>query len=141
MAILLGVDGKLSYGTAGAKATTEVTTVTDVTFNLSAKEADVTNRSGNGWALTITSLFEGSVEFDLFVDPEDTVYSTLLAAFLARTVKSFFFDIGDGSGVDFDGCITQFNFSQAMSEGQKVSVVVKPTASTRAPAWVAAPSA
>ena len=41
MAVVLGLDAVLYRGTAGAKATTEVTNVKDLTINLESGEADV----------------------------------------------------------------------------------------------------
>ena len=45
MAVVLGLDAVLYRGTAGTKATTEVTNVKDLTINLESGEADVTTRA------------------------------------------------------------------------------------------------
>ena len=44
MAYKLGLDAKIFHGTAGTKATTEMSNVTDVTLNLETGEADITTR-------------------------------------------------------------------------------------------------
>ncbi|MEG1926256.1 MAG: hypothetical protein RR415_10975 [Ruthenibacterium sp.] len=135
MSIVLGIDGKISRGTAGTKAIIEMTNVADVTVNLSLGEADVTTRAGGGWKISLPTLFEASVEFDMFVDPADEDYTALAAAYFAKTPLSFFVDIGNGEGLDFDGYVGQFNLSQPLSEGQKVSISIKPTTSSRVPQW------
>ena len=48
MAYKLGLDAKIFHGTAGTKATTEMSNVTDVTLNLETGEADITTRAAEG---------------------------------------------------------------------------------------------
>lgn len=136
MAVVLGLDAVLYRGTAGAKATTEVTNVKDLTINLESGEADVTTRATKGWKAAVATLKEGSLEFGMLYDTADADFQAFQSAYFSNTPMALFVSDGAGTGLDADFSITGFNITQNLEEAMTVSVKAKPTASTRAPQWV-----
>ena len=136
MSYRLGLDAQLFIGAAGSRAATELTNVKDVTLNLETGEADVTTRAANGWRAMAATLKEGSVEFEMNWDPEDTGFTQISSAFFSGNAISLFVTDGLGNGLDADFTVTQFNRSEPLEEALTVAVVCKPTYLTRAPAWV-----
>lgn len=136
MAIVLGLNAKLFRGTAGTQGATEMTNVKDVTLSLESGDADVTTRATKGWRASVATLKEGSLEFEMNYDTADADFTAIQEAFLANTPLAFFVSDGAGNGLDADWSITAFNIEQPLEEAMTVSVTAKPTASTRAPAWI-----
>ena len=136
MAIVLGLNAKLLRGAAGATGTTEVKNVKDLTLNLESGEADVTTRATGGWRATAGTLKEASLEFGILYDTEDADFQAFQAAYFSNTPISLFITDGAGGGLDADWSITAFTVEQPLEEAVSVSITAKPTASTRAPAWV-----
>ena len=137
MAIKLGMEAKLYYGTAGATATTELTNVKDVTLNLETGEADVTTRGNQGWRATVATLKNGSVEFEMIWDTGDAGFTAIQQAYFNNTAIALaILDGANGEGLDADFSITNFTRNEPLEEAMTVSVTAKPTYSTRAPAWV-----
>ena len=136
MAIVLGLDAKLLRGTAGTTGTTEVKNVKDLTLNLESGEADVTTRATGGWRASAATLKEASLEFGILYDTADADFQAFQAAYFSNTPLSLFITDGNGGGLDADWSITAFTVEQPLEEAVSVSITAKPTASTRAPAWV-----
>ena len=136
MAIVLGLNAKLLRGTAGSTAATEVKNVKDLTLNLESGEADVTTRATGGWRASAAPLKEASLEFGILYDTEDADFQAFQEAYFGNTPLSLFITDGSGGGLDADWSITGFTVEQPLEEAVSVSVTAKPTASTRAPAWV-----
>lgn len=136
MAVVLGLDAILMRGTAGQTATTEVKNVKDLTLTMESGEADVTTRATSGWKASIATLKEASLEFGILYDTEDADFKAFRDAYFGNTALSLFVTDGAGSGLDADWSITGFSVEQPLEEALSVSVTAKPTASTRAPAWV-----
>ncbi len=136
MAIVLGLDAKLLRGTAGSAGATEVKNVKDLTLNLESGEADVTTRATKGWRASVATLKEASLEFGILYDTEDADFQAFQTAYFGNTPLSLFVTDGAGGGLDADWSITGFSIEQPLEEALSVSVTAKPTASTRAPAWV-----
>ena len=138
MAIVLGLDAKLFRGTAGSRATTEVTNVKDLTLNLESGEADVTTRATKGWKASAATLKEASLEFTILYDTEDADFTAFQAAYFGNTPLALFVSAGQDTahGLDADFSITAFSVEQPLEEAISVSITAKPTASTRAPEWV-----
>ena len=138
MAIVLGLDAKLFRGTAGSRATTEVTNVKDLTLNLESGEADVTTRATKGWKASAATLKEASLEFTILYDTEDADFTAFPAAYFGNTPLALFVSDGQDTahGLDADFSITAFSVEQPLEEAISVSITAKPTASTRAPEWV-----
>ena len=136
MAIVLGLDAKLFRGEAGTQATIEVTNVKDVSLTLESGEADVTTRAAQGWKLSAATLKEASLEINILYDTEDEDFIALKTAYFSNTPLALFITDGAGGGLDADWSITAFTVEQPLEEAVSVSITAKPTASTRAPAWV-----
>ena len=136
MAVVLGLDAILMRGTAGQTAATEVKNVKDLTLSMESGEADVTTRATSGWKASIATLKEASLEFGILYDTEDADFTVFRDAYFGNTPLALFVTDGNGSGLDADWSITGFSVEQPLEEALTVSVTAKPTASTRAPAWV-----
>ncbi len=136
MAVVLGLDAILMRGAAGQTAATEVKNVKDLTLSMESGEADVTTRATSGWKASIATLKEASLEFGILYDTEDADFTAFRDAYFGNTPLALFVTDGNGSGLDADWSITGFSVEQPLEEALTVSVTAKPTASTRAPAWV-----
>ena len=136
MAVVLGLDAILMRGTAGQTAATEVKNVKDLTLSMESGEADVTTRATSGWKASIATLNDASLEFGILNDTEDADFTAFRDAYFGNTPLALFVTDGNGSGLDADWSITGFSVEQPLEEALTVSVTAKPTASTRAPAWV-----
>jgi predicted secreted protein len=136
MAIKLGMNAKLYHGAAGSKATNVIGNVKDVTLNLETGEADVTTRGNQGWRAKVATLKEGSVEFEMVWDTADTAFTAIQQAWFNTTPIAFLIlDSENGQGLDADFVVTNFSRKEPLEEAITVSVTIKPTYSTRAPAW------
>lgn len=137
MAIKLGMKGKLYYGPAGSRATSELRNAKDVTLTLEKGEADVTTRGNEGWRATVGTLKEGSVEFEMLWDTADPGFNAIQQAYFNDTPLAFaILDGENGHGLDADFAVMNFSRTEALEEAMAVSVTIKPTYSTRAPAWI-----
>ena len=136
MAIRLGFQCKMYYGPAGSPATTELTNVGDVDFNLSKSEADVTTRGSLGWEATVGVIKQGEVSFDMIWDTDDAAFNTFMNAWLNDDAIALkILDGETGSGLDADFSILDIGRSEPLKEAVKAKIKVKPTYSTRAPVW------
>ncbi len=137
MGIRLGMDAKLFHGPAGTTASNELANTRDVTLNLETGEADVTTRGNQGWRATAATLKEGTVEFEMVWDTEDTGFNAIKDAFFNNTaIAMAVLDKANGAGLDADFMITNFSRSEPLEEAITVSVTARPTYSERAPQWV-----
>jgi predicted secreted protein len=131
------MEAKMYHGVAGATATSEMKNVKDVTLNLEKGEADVTTRGNQGWRATVGTLKDGSVEFEMVWDNTDSGFSAIKNAYFNNeSLALLILDAEDGEGLDADFSVTNFSRNEPLEEAITVSVTVKPTYSTRAPAWV-----
>ena len=137
MAIRLGLDAKLYYGVAGSTASTVIDNVKDLTLGLTTDEADVTTRGASGWKLTVSTLKSGDVGFSMVWDTDDAAFNAIKDAFFDNTaIAMLVLDGTSGSGLDADFSVTSFTRNENLAEALTVDISVKPTYSTRAPAWV-----
>jgi hypothetical protein len=143
MGIKLGMEAKLYYDPAGVGGGTwnELTNVKDVTLNLEAGEADVTTRGNAGWRATVSTLRDGSIEFEMVWDTADAGFTAIKDAYFSNTPIGFAVMDGDiitpgSQGLQADMAITNFSRNEALEEAIMVSVTAKPTYSATAPAWV-----
>jgi hypothetical protein len=139
MAYKLGLDAKIYYGSAGASASTVMSNVTNLTLNLTKGEADVTTRAASGWKLTVGTLNDASVEWEMVWDTADAGFTAMKNAFFNNTLTALKImdSAGSGSqGLDADFAITAFTRDEQLTEALKVKVTAKPALSSRAPAWV-----
>ena len=135
MAYKLGLDAKIFYGTAGTKASNEMSNVTDVTLSLETGEADITTRAADGWRITAATLKEASVEFEMIWDTGDAGFNAIQQAFFSNSAISLFVSDGDGNGLDADFVVTSLSRNEPLEEAIKASITCKPTLNTRAPQW------
>jgi predicted secreted protein len=137
MGLKLGLNCKAYYGAAGVTATNLLANIRDVTLNLEKGEADVTTRSAGGWRATVGTLKEGSVEFEMVWDDTDAGFVAIKDAYFNdSSIALCFLDGVGGSGLDADFSVINFSRKEMLEDAVKVDVTVKPTYSTRAPAWV-----
>jgi hypothetical protein len=137
MAIRLGFQCKMYYGTAGAPAATEMGNVGDAEFNLTKTEADVTTRGNLGWEAVVGVIKQGEVSWDMIWDTDDAAFAFVLNAWLNDTpVAMKILDGPGGHGLDADFSVIDIGRSEPLKEAVKAKLKVKPTYSTRAPAWV-----
>jgi len=136
MAIVLGMDCVLYRGTAGSTADTEMSNVQDVTLNLECSESDVTTRGNSGWTATVATLKNGSVDFTMVWDTDDTDFTAIQSAWFNKTAIALFVADSNGTGLDADFTVTNFKRNEPLTEAVTVNVTAKPTYSTRAPSWV-----
>jgi len=131
MAIRLGMEAKIYHGAAGSTATSELTNVKDVTLNLETGEADVTTRGNQGWRATVGTLKEGSVEFEMVWDSDDTGFTAIKNAYFNNTpIALAILDHENGEGLDADFSITNFSRNEPLEEAVTVSVTIKPSSYT-----------
>ena len=135
MSIKIGLEAKLLYGPAGAQGSSEAKNVKDVTLSLEAGSADITTRAANGWRVKKATLKEGSLEFGMNYDPEESLCTTVISNFLGGSAMAFFVTDGQGTGLDADFTLTNCSIEQPLEEAVSVSITAKPTASSRAPEW------
>ena len=142
MGLVLGMNAKLyrNTGTYGTPVWDLIGNVKDVTLNLETGEADVTTRANNGWRATEATLREASVDFEMIWDTGDTDFTALQTAYFANTSIEFL--VLDGlvattgsQGLRATCKVFNFTRSEALEEALTVSVSIKPTYATNAPAW------
>ena len=139
MAYKLGLDAKMYYGNSGSSAASVMSNVTNVTLNLTKGEADVTTRAASGWKLTVGTLNDASVEWEMVWDTSDAGFTAMKNAFFNNTLTALKIMDGTGTGsqgLDADFAIVAFTRDEQLTEALKVKVTAKPALSSRAPAWV-----
>ena len=137
--IKIGLDAKLLYGPAGAQGATEAKNVKDVSLSLEAGSADITTRAANGWRVKKATLKEGSLEFEMNFDSEDTFCTTVVNNFMSGTAMAFFVSDGADNGLDADFTLTNCSMEQPLEEAITLSITAEPTitggTTSRAPSW------
>lgn len=139
MAIKIGLEAKLLYGTAGTTGATEADNVKDVSLNLESGSADITTRGARGWRVKVATLKEGTVEFGMNYDPENAFCALVMQNFLNNTAMAFFVSDGSGNGLDADFSLTGCSMEQPLEDAISISVTAEPTyiggENARAPQW------
>jgi predicted secreted protein len=143
MSIRLGMEAKLyrNTGTYAAPTWVEVANVRDLTLNLESGEADVTTRANNGWRATVATLKEGSIEFEMVWDTEDTNFTAIQTGFFDNTPIEFAVMDGDITVTGTQGLratmsIVNFSRGEPLEEAVTASVSAKPTYATNPPEWM-----
>lgn len=143
MAIRLGLDCALYYNSAGyaTPAFTEITNCRDVTLNLEKNEADVTTRGSNSWRAMVGVLKDGSVDFQMIWDTEDTAFTAIKDAFFNNTVidiavMSGPIDDAESEGLRAEMSVINFTRNEPLEEAATVDVTVRPTYSANPPLWI-----
>lgn len=117
--------------TAAALTWVEITNVRDVTLDVTASEADVSNRS-SGWKLTRAALKDGTIEFQQTVKLTDADFEALKAAWLARTEVAMAVMSGDIATIGNEGLVANmsvFDISreEPLEGAQLYSIRIKPS--------------
>jgi len=159
MTVKLGLNAKLYYYVMATRypnyplATAEVPPVSgtltnyaengnvmDLTLNLSKAEADVTTRAADGWRQSIGTIKDGEVSFDMIYDTTDAAFNDIQKAWDSSLPIAMAVLDNDKAGVyqglHADFTVITFEKQEALEDGQKVSVTLKPTDSAMAPAWI-----
>lgn len=135
----LGFQGTLGFRTGSSGAYTAINPVTDVTINMESGEADVTSRAADGWEQVLAGLKTASIEFEVIWDSADTGVQALRQSFENGTaiyVAAMDDLLSTGNGWTFHGVVMQFGRTEALREGMKCPVVIKPTYGNNPPAYV-----
>ncbi len=134
MAIVLGLNAKLYYGTS-AGSYTEMENVRDLSLSMETAEADVTTRAAEGWRQSVATLKDASLEFEMLWDTSDGGFGAMQSAFNNGT--TVFFSITDGDrttsgtqGLDSEMMVVGFSRNESLEEAVTVSVTAKPTVKT-----------
>jgi hypothetical protein len=132
----LSINAKLYYGTAGATAATELTTVGDVSVKLKKGAAKANSRASK-WAKVKGVMREASITFSILADDTDANLAALIAAWVADTPLAFLIlDKAGGNGLDGDFDLIGMDREEKLEEGVVYSFEIQPTPSTRDLAWV-----
>jgi len=140
MAIKLGMNCVLYYGTAGSQADTEAENVKDLTLTLEKSDTDVTTRGNDGWRATLGTLKDATIEFEAIWDSDDAFFTALQTAYFDGTsiallaLNAAIAESG-AEGLDADFTITNLSRNENLEEAVTASITAKPTYSTRAPSW------
>ncbi len=144
---VLGMNCKLyrNTGTYGVPVWTLMGNAKDVSFSLEKGEADVTTRANNGWRATVGTLKDASIEFEMVWAPGDAGFTAIQSAFLGDTSIEFLVLDGPVATAGSQGLralmqVMTFSRNEALEEAVTVSVSLKPTYSSNAPAWFTVPA-
>lgn len=160
--------GTWTYNSAFESSYLLLKTVQDVTLSLTASTADVTNRNSNGWRQMVSALKEGSVDFSVLWQPDDSLFDDLLAAYLDQCPVAFAIldgpiggfnatctpdttggnqdpysprckSCGKVTGLHADFVITSFTRNEALEEGVTADVTIEPAVGMIYPEWLEIP--
>ena len=144
MGFKLGMNAKLyisedlldESNTPSSATWEEQENVRDLTLNLETGEADVTTRSNSGWRATAATLKDGSIEFEMVWDSEDSGFTKVKDAWLASSQVALAAMDGDietsgNQGLASNFTVTNFSRSEPLEEAITVSVTIKPSSHTQ----------
>jgi len=109
--------------------------ITNVTLNLEKGEADVTVRGNNGWRGTVGTLKDGSVEFEMNWDTEDSGFDIVQTAYFSDALIAGLFldgamDTTGSQGLAANFSITNMSRSEELEGAVKATVTLKPASKT-----------
>lgn len=143
MAKKIGLEAKLymagspldGSGPSGA-SWTELTNIRDCTLSVEKGEADVTTRGNNGWRARRGTLKDGTIEFEMVVDPGDTSYQAIRDAFMSGDEIGIAAMSGDIEETGEEGLVANcevFNFSRSepLEDAMTVSVTLRPSSNVQ----------
>jgi hypothetical protein len=145
MPVTLGKSCKLYRGTAGTQAATLVDNVRDLTLDLERDEIDASGRDSGDWEEVVSSLKKGTVNFTVKWKKADAGFIAIRDAWIAGTALAFLIlddlkTVPDAQGLDADFTVLKFSIKQELRDIVTVDVSIKPTPSTRTPAWYTVPT-
>lgn len=140
MATRLGIKCKVYYGAAGSQASTLLKLVRDATLGLERSEHDASVKDAEDWEQVVAGIKKAPFEFEILYDPADTGFLALRDAWLNNTPIALL--ILDGlkatvgsQGLDADFAVLKFERGEPIDGLMTIKCSVKPTLSSRAPAW------
>ena len=144
MAVKVGIDGDLYLcedGIGGTPTWTEVEAARDVSCSLKKGEADASTRGKGKWKLTVATMKEAEITFELLYDDEDEVAETILDAWLDDTPIGLAVAKDDitkaGTKVFMADCvILTWDEKEPMDGAVLVSVTAKPTYTENRPKFI-----
>lgn len=129
MAGRIGLEMNLMRNTGtpgdGSPSWDEVTVARDVTVNLETGEADISTRASI-WRTRKATLLDGTLDFQVVYDPDDTHYAALETAFLAKSLVDLAAVDDGGDGLRFVGNVFNFSRSEPLEDAVVVDVSVRP---------------
>jgi hypothetical protein len=130
--VIIGLDGKFYYGTAGSQAGTEAVNIEDVTCNLGSTDVDITRR-GSTFESQKPVLLSAEVSGTVQKREGDAFLLALEAAWLAKTPIAIYAKSA-AAGKGFDGDVyVKFNDSQPLKDKQSYECTFVPTDEQRNP--------
>lgn len=137
MAYLLGKDAKLYYGSAGSTAATELTEVSDVTYDDDTSEIDCTTRASGGFKSTETGFSDITITFTIKAKSGDTGLDAIMSAKQTKTAIALLCrDAAGGAGVDADFKITKMSRKEGLEDPVTYDCTAKVNTATRVPVYV-----
>ena len=127
MAIKAGFDAKIFVGSAGAKATTELTLARDSNGEGNANAIDASTRSSPNKEY-IYGLKDLSITVTIVDDPENEAYQIISDAFHNNKVIAVFNSDGEGNGWSGDFIVGTFTDSQPIGDVCTKEVTFNPAA-------------
>lgn len=127
MTIKAGFDAKIFVGSAGAKATTELTLARDSNGEGNANAIDASNR-GSANKEYIYGLKDQSITVTILDDPADPGYKIILDAYLNNKVIAVFNSDGEGNGWSGDFIVGTFSDSEQLEDACTKEVTFNPAA-------------
>lgn len=132
--LLVSLNAKLYWGTAGATAATELDIVGDVNLKMSKGEATTTFRRSR-FKLTKTTLVEASIGFQIPWLESEPAFAAMFDAFVNGTPLAFkILAADDGDyGMDADFEVVKFDEGQPIEGGITADIEIKPTYAGNSP--------
>lgn len=143
--VTLGKNCKAYFGAAGAQASTLIGNVIDATLDFERDEIDASARDSGDWEEVVSSMKKAAINFNIRWKKTDAAFVALRDAWIAGTAVAMLFlddlkTVPDSQGLDADFTVLKFSIKQDLRGVVLVDVSVKPTPSTRAPAWYTVPT-
>jgi len=139
----LGKDAQILYqtdGIGGSGGWSVLDNCTDVSFDMSQEEADVTTRGSNGWKANVGTLKAGKISFTMIWDTTDTSFNDMSTAFLTNLVYGFCVldraDAAGAVGLAADMVVLNFSREEPLTGPITATVELSVTYSGDSPEWV-----
>lgn len=129
---LIGLNGALLMGDAGAAATEALKNIRDVELKLTWNTEDATSRETGDVEVSIKTIKKVELNWKMLNIPGHADLTAVRAAFLSRdpvAVKCL--DAENGWGVDGDFLVTEYGNPQTAKSIQEISIVAVPAHSSR----------
>ena len=136
MAFKIGLEGKLYRGASGSTASSPVENVKDLSIDMDAQTATMSNRAGGGWESSRVSIRSLNITWSMIWNSADADCLFFKNALINGTVIALnILDDTGGKGPDGDFVISKFGRNEPLLEGMEISVEAKVNTTSRAPTW------